>query len=48
LDGKGLSIVEVLSTCSTQWVMSPLEAMKHVDTVMAAYYPLGVYKDGNG
>jgi len=48
LEGRGLSIVEVLSTCPTQWVMSPLEAMKHVDEVMAAYYPLGVYKDGNG
>jgi len=45
LDGKGLSLVEVLSTCPTQWVMSPLEAMQHVDDVMAAYYPLGEYKN---
>ena len=48
LDCKGLSIVEMLSTCPTQWGMTPLDAMKHVDDVMASYYPLGVYKDGNG
>lgn len=45
LDGKGLSIVEVLSTCPTQWGLTPLDALKHVDEVMASYYPLGVYKD---
>ncbi len=45
LDGKGMSIVEILCTCPTQWVMSPLDAMKHVDNVMASYYPLGVFKN---
>jgi len=44
LDGKGLSIVEILSTCPTQWGMTPLQAMKHVDEVMTPYYPLGEYK----
>lgn len=44
LDGKGLSIVEMLSNCPTQWVMSPVDAMKHVDNVMASYYPLGEFK----
>jgi 2-oxoglutarate/2-oxoacid ferredoxin oxidoreductase subunit beta len=44
LDCKGLSIVEVLSTCPTQWGMTPIDAMKHVDTVMAEFYPLGIYK----
>lgn len=44
LAGKGLSIVEVLSTCPTQWGMSPMEAVKHVDNVMASYYPLGEFK----
>ena len=48
LDGKGLSIVEVLSSCPTQWGMSPLEALKHVDTVMAEYYPLGEFKTLSG
>lgn len=44
LAGKGLSIVEILSTCPTQWGMSPIDAMKHVDSVMAEYYPLGEFK----
>ena len=44
LEGKGLSIVEILSTCPTQWGMTPLQAMKHVDEVMTPYYPLGEYK----
>lgn len=48
LDCKGLSLVEVLSTCPTQWGMTPIEAIKYVDEVMAAYYPLGVYKNLNG
>lgn len=41
---KGLSIVEMLSSCPTQWVMTPLDALKHIDNVMAEYYPLGVIK----
>jgi 2-oxoglutarate ferredoxin oxidoreductase subunit beta len=44
LEGRGLSLVEILSTCPTQWVMTPLEAMKHVDTVITPYYPLGEFK----
>jgi 2-oxoglutarate ferredoxin oxidoreductase subunit beta len=45
LDGKGLSLVEVLSTCPTQWGMTPLDAMKYVDTVMTEVYPLGEFKE---
>lgn len=44
MDKKGLSIVEMLSTCPTQWGMTPVKCMEHVDTVMAEYYPLGEYK----
>ncbi|MFA6948187.1 MAG: thiamine pyrophosphate-dependent enzyme [Eubacteriales bacterium] len=43
--GKGLSIVEVLSTCPTNWGMSPTEALEWVRTDMMKQYPLGVYKD---
>lgn len=42
---RGLSIVEVLSTCPTNWGLSPVEAMKFVTENMIPYYPLGVYKD---
>ena len=45
IDHKGFSIVEVLSTCPTNWGMTPEEAMKWVDSAMIPYYPLGVYKD---
>lgn len=45
IDGKGFSIVEVLSTCPTYWGKSPVEALEHLRTVMIPNYPLGVYKD---
>ena len=45
LDGKGFSIVEVLSTCPTNWGMTPVKAMEFVREKMIPYYPLGVYKD---
>ena len=45
LEGKGFSMVEVLSTCPTNWGMSPKEAMQRLNDEMIPYYPLGVYKD---
>ena len=45
IDKKGLSIVEVLSTCPTNWGMTPEESLKWVDEKMIPFYPLGVYKD---
>lgn len=46
-DKKGFSIVEVLSTCPTNWGMSPVDALKRLEDEMIPYYPLGVFKDGN-
>ena len=46
IEGKGYSIVEVLSTCPTNWGMSPVEALDWLEKNMVPYYPLGVYKDG--
>ena len=43
--GKGFSLIEVLSTCPTNWGLSPKEALKWLDENMETYYPLGVYKD---
>ena len=48
LDGKGFSIVEVLSTCPTNWGLSPAAALKWLEENMIPYYPLGIYKDKNG
>ena len=45
LDGKGYSIVEVLSTCPTNWGLTPVESLAWLRENMIPYYPLGVYKD---
>ena len=45
LDGKGFSLVEVVSSCPTNWGMTPQAALKWIDENMLPYYPLGVYKD---
>ncbi|MBQ3049822.1 MAG: 2-oxoglutarate oxidoreductase, partial [Oscillospiraceae bacterium] len=42
---KGFSIVEVLSTCPTNWGLTPDEALQWLRDNMMPYYPLGVYKD---
>ncbi len=46
--GKGFSIVELLSTCPTNWGLAPTDAMKWLEDNMLPYYPLGVYKDIGG
>ena len=43
--GKGFSLVEVLSSCPTNWGMIPKKALEWIDEKMIPYYPLGVYKD---
>ena len=42
---RGFSIVEILSTCPTNWGMTPQEAMERLRKEMIPYFPLGVYKD---
>lgn len=42
---KGFSIVEVLSTCPTNWGLEPGEALQWLRDNMIPYYPLGVYVD---
>ena len=44
LNGEGFALVEVLSTCPTNWGLSPLEAVKWLEDNMIPYYPLGVFK----
>ena len=46
--GRGFSIVEVLSTCPTNWGLSPVEAIERLRNEVIPYYPLGVYKDKEG
>lgn len=45
IDGKGFSLVEVISSCPTNWGMTPQKALQWIEEKMIPYYPLGVYKD---
>ncbi len=45
VEGKGFSLVEVISTCPTNWGMTPEKAMQWANENMIPYYPLGVYRD---
>ncbi|NWG35711.1 MAG: 2-oxoglutarate oxidoreductase [Chloroflexi bacterium] len=42
--GLGFSMVELLSTCPTNWGMTPVASLKFVEEHMVPAYPLGDYK----
>jgi 2-oxoglutarate ferredoxin oxidoreductase subunit beta len=44
MQGLGLSLVEVLSSCPTNWHMTPAEALKWIEEAMIPVFPLGDYK----
>jgi 2-oxoglutarate ferredoxin oxidoreductase subunit beta len=46
MEGKGFSLIEILSTCPTNWGLSPVEALKWLEENMIPHYPLGVTKEG--
>jgi 2-oxoglutarate ferredoxin oxidoreductase subunit beta len=41
--GLGFSMVELLSTCPTNWGLSPAEALEWVETNMVPEFPIGDY-----
>lgn len=45
INGKGFSLIEVVSACPTNWGLTPQKALEWIDEKMIPYYPLGVYKD---
>ena len=45
VEGKGFSLVEVLSMCPTDWGMTPLQAVDWVRNSMMQYYSLGIFRD---
>ncbi len=45
LEGKGFSLVEILSTCPTNWGLSPVEAIDWLQQNMIPYYPLKTFKE---
>ncbi len=48
IQGKGFAIVEVLSTCPTNWGQTPVNALKWLEENMIPYYPLGNFRDFEG
>jgi len=44
LQGDGFTMVEVLSTCPTNWGMTPIEAAGWLEKQLITYYPLGQFK----
>ena len=47
LEGKGFSLIEVISTCPTNWGLDPVKSLDWLRENMLPYYPPGVYKDGS-
>ena len=45
IEGKGFSLVEILSNCPTNWGKTPAESMDWIEQNMIPYYPLGVKKE---
>ena len=44
VEGKCFSFVELISTCPTNWGMTPLDALKWAEDTLLPYYELGDYK----
>lgn len=47
INGEGFSMVEILSTCPTNWGLTPVKSLEWLKENMIPYYPLGVYKGEN-
>ncbi|MCG8353688.1 MAG: thiamine pyrophosphate-dependent enzyme [Chloroflexales bacterium] len=45
INGVGFSLVELLSSCPTNWGMTPHDALQWIETEMARVFPLGEYKN---
>ncbi len=48
MDDVGFTMVEILSQCPTNWKMTPIDACRWIDEVMALSFPPGVIKDIKG
>jgi 2-oxoglutarate ferredoxin oxidoreductase subunit beta len=48
LRGLGFSMVEIISTCCTNWRLGPIEALEWAEKNMVPYYPLGDTKVSDG
>ncbi|NMC27460.1 MAG: 2-oxoglutarate oxidoreductase, partial [Syntrophomonadaceae bacterium] len=44
MKGLGFTMVEILSTCPTNWGLGPMDALKWLEENMIPYFPLGDFK----
>lgn len=45
LDGKGFSMVEIVTSCPTNWGLDALKALDYIEEKMLPEFPLGVIRD---
>ena len=45
VEGKGFSLVEIMSNCPTNWGMSPLETLEYMKENTLKEFPLGTFRD---
>jgi len=45
IEGKGFSLVEILSPCPVNWRLTPKDAVVWLQKEMMSVYPLGIFKD---
>ena len=48
MEGRGFSLVEILSPCPTNWKKTPVESIHWIGEVMSKQFPLGLIKDFEG
>jgi 2-oxoglutarate ferredoxin oxidoreductase subunit beta len=46
LDGKGMGLVEILSSCPTNWKMDPVACNKRIKEEVVKNFPLGEFING--
>ena len=44
-NNKGFSLVEIVTSCPTNWGLSPLKSLEFLEEKMFAEYPLGLVRD---
>ena len=42
---RGFSLIEILSTCPTNFHLTPQQSLDYIRDVAVQHYPLGIYKD---
>lgn len=45
MENKGMTFIEILASCPTNWKKTPSESMKWMKEEMEKYYPVKVFKD---